>query len=303
MRNSKQRGFAIVLVVALIVMCIAWNGERRDRKRLESDTEVLRQQLQELQYSVNNLSNQLQLQQSAETYGDIAYGKLHPENGTMEVRFFVYPGNEDRAMTATVTYGGEMVELTRTQGYYEGVVEYPLEGKAVDVYARVYSANGEEQLEIGTICPENWWTTHVKGMFNGYQMSGNGRITMAGELDYLLDVPEELTEARFVAGDKEWELAAEESGRTEVQFSISYESETAYLEMIGQSGTTYRLYLPLYVYVYESEIKEWSEEDEAWKEEPKDTFDQGGYLLIVTPDGSSYKLLADMWLVNLLAEQ
>lgn len=248
---KKNTGIKIILVI-LIITCIAQ----------ASEISMLNEEIDNFSSKMNNMDGELneqkilieELIEQKESNMNVSYKILKPdwETGTMKVEFSVNPINVFDNTKVFVNNEKTNIELTKKEDNYIGTVEYPIDSNMYQTTVHIYDGNFERESKIIDISgAEDWKNEFSKCEFEGYSWYGNGLLTVAGTMDYSLNIDEKVLSSKLVFGDKVEELEPGLKGRIDINESqyvgISDSEETLliekiYIEINTDVGNVYKIY-------------------------------------------------------------
>ena len=160
-----------------------------------------------------------------------------------------------------------------------------------DTYVYQYEGDMEKTSEALEVISAGLLFSEYAGCsFNGFSSYGNGRLTLAGDVTYGLNLEENFKAVRLVVGDKSKEL--EKSVKGEVALNISQEvkllgdGEDAqireiYVEYVTENDVTYRIY----PYIFSGSSYQVGDSKEGCY------VTQESWLTITKEDGTAYEMI------------
>lgn len=299
---KKNTGIKIILVI-LIITCIAQ----------ASEISTLNEEIDNFSSKMNNMDRELneqkilieELIKQKESKMNVSYKILKPdwETGTMKVEFSVNPLNVFDNTKVFVNNEKANTELTKNEDNYIGTVEYPIDSNIYQTTVHIYDGNFERESKIIDISgAEDWKNEFSKCEFEGYSCYGNGLLTMAGTMDYLLNIDDKVLSSKLVFCDKVEELEPLLNGRIDINESqyvgVSETEETLliekiYIEINTEEGNVYKIY----PYICEGSeyniIDSFDEESEGQlnlKGGMSYYVEQNDMIKVSTEDGKEYKM-------------
>ena len=277
---------SVVISVFLMYSIIDLRTEierlRIDKDRLNAEIYDLKDQLSDLEYLNSNTS-------SMEYFYE--YTGMDLEKGVMNVKFTIQLFDATENTRLVVSNGSDDFELTAFSGTYTGNVEIPINAKSFDIMLERYEGDllkGSELidcLDSGVIISDR-----VDCWFEGLASYGNNRLTLAGNITYGINIQDSIVNAKFVFADEEIALSKNVKESFEINMSHEVEAdaegryETAYVEILTESGVIYRLYPEVYAYAnYQVNVDEF--------EDIVVNADQEGRLVVVAPNGTEYEMI------------
>lgn len=299
---KKNTGIKIILVI-LIITCISQ----------ASDISMLNEEVDSLRAKTNRMDRELNEQkiliddliEEKESNMNVLYKILKPdwEKGIMKVEFSVNPINVFDNTKVFVNNEKENTELTKNEDNYIGTVEYPIDSNMYQTTVHIYDGNFERESKIIDISgAEDWKNEFSKCEFEGYSCYGNGLLTMAGTMDYSLNVDEKVLSSKLVFCDKVEELEPVLNGIIDINESeyvgISDSEETLliekiYIEINTEEGNVYKIY-PHICEGYEYNIMDSFNEEYEYELDLKSGMsyyvEQHNMMKVSTEDGKAYKI-------------
>ena len=299
---KKNIGIKIILVF-LIITCIAQ----------ASEISTLNEEIDNFSSKMNNMDRELneqkilieELIEQKESNMNVSYKILKPdwETGTMKVEFSVNPINVFDNTKVFVNNEKTNLELTKKEDNYIGTVEYPIDSNMYQTTVHIYDGNFERESKIIDISgAEDWKNEFSKCEFEGYSWYGNGLLTVAGTMDYSLNIDEKVLSSKLVFCDKVEELEPGLNGRIDINESqyvgVSETEETLliekiYIEINTDAGNVYKVY----PYVFEGaeyNIIDSFDEESEYEVDLKGGMsyyvEQHDMMKVSTEDGKEYKI-------------
>ena len=299
---KKNTGIKIILVI-LIIVCMAQGSE----------ISTLNEKIDNFSSKLNNMDREFneqkilieELIEQKESSMNVSYKILKPdwETGTMKVEFSVNPINVFDNTKVFVNNEKANTELTKNEDNYIGTVEYPIDSNMYQTTVHIYDGNFERESKIIDISGAvDWKNEFGKCEFEGYSWYGNGLLTMAGAIDYSLNIDEKVLSSKLVFCDKVEELEPGLNGRIDINESqyvgVSETEETLliekiYIEINTDAGNVYKVY----PYVFEGaeyniidSFDEESEYEVDLKGDMSYYVEQHDMMKVSTEDGKEYKI-------------
>lgn len=248
---KKNTGIKIILVI-LIITCMAQASEistlNEEIDNFGSKMDNMNRELNEQKILIDELIEQ------KESNIDVSYKILKPdwERGVMEVEFSVNPINVSDNTKFFVSNENVNAELTKNDDNFIGILEYPIDSLMYQTTVHIYDGDFERESKIIDISGAmDWKNEFSKCQFEGYSWYGNGLLTMAGTIDYSLNIDEKAVNTKLVFGDKSEELEPGLNGRIDInesQYVGISDSEEAlliekiYIEINTDAGNVYKIY-------------------------------------------------------------
>ncbi|MBE5921423.1 MAG: hypothetical protein E7269_01520 [Lachnospiraceae bacterium] len=286
-KNTGIKFILVVLVIVCVIQAFHLSSLTSQMEDLNNQLSEVNRKLQDHQYQINDLWEE------EKSLFDASYQviSVHWDAGTVQVEFEVEPIIVSEHTRVLVNNQIATTELERQGNSFVGLVEYPInqEDYATEIY--LYEGDYEETWEtIDWIGAATWASAHAFCGFDGFSAYGNGKITVAGTVKYLLDTEEKVTSARWVVGENVTELDANKEGSISINASEfvgesstdeDLEIESVYVELLTESGVTYRLYPEIFAGAnYQiDEVEQYSE-----------YVYQPNMLGVILADGTEYKM-------------
>ena len=215
----NNNGIKVMLVI-LIVICLF---QGCGLASMTEDIEDMRNCISQMEGDIQSLSNRIQnFEAEVEQEGilmDWAYGieKVDWEAGNIHVACQVTLRESGENTRVIIENGNGTYELARSGGNYTGTVVYPIDNNGYETVVYQYSGDvlieseNADYLSAGSLLCK-----YVLCEFYGMSSYGNGKLTLAGEMEYYINLEENVTVAKLVCVDEEIELKNYEQGRHEI---------------------------------------------------------------------------------------
>lgn len=299
---KKNTGIKIILVI-LIITCVAQ----------ASEISILNEEIDNFSSKMNNMDRELneqkilidELIEQKESNMNVSYKILKPdwETGTMKVEFSVNPINVFDNTKVFVNNEKVNTELKKNEDNYIGTIEYPIDSNMYQTTVHIYDGNFQRESKIIDISGAvDWKNEFSKCEFEGYSWYGNGMLTMAGAIDYSLNIDEKAVSAKLVFCDKSEELEPGLDGRIDINESqyvgVSGTEETLlieefYIEITTDVGNVYKIYPYIFEGAEYNIIDSFDEESEYevnLKGGMSYYVQQYDMIKVSTKDGKEYKI-------------
>ncbi|MGN1157826.1 MAG: hypothetical protein ACI4TK_16745 [Agathobacter sp.] len=257
---NKNSGIKIGIVILVIICLFQGCGIAS----LSDTLETLNVQMEQMNFRIDNLERQMkELEELIDKNGigmDVSYNikEIDWENGKIIVDFSINLFDVMETTGIAVSNGKNIYEFTGAGGKYVGSVEYPIDSNSYET--SVYQYNGDiltaketiDWIGAGSLMRED-----ALCEFKGLASYGNGRLTVAGTVDYGMNIQENIIAANLIFCDEKTQLNPYLKGSTEINFSKGVETlkedriedtQQLYVEITTESGLIYRLYPSIYAY-------------------------------------------------------
>ncbi len=298
----KNSGLKLIIVI-LVVVCLFQGGKIMV---LTSDIDFMLSEISDLQNYIYRLEDRIEdLEQSAESEGmqievDFGLDSVDWEEGVLNVEFSVSLADVNENTVVTINNKKETVILTKSNGQFVGKIAYPLDNETYETI--VYKYNGDSLVDSETIDwfgAQNLMAKYIMCEFSGFAAYGNGKLTLAGDVDYVINVSEKVTSAELVFEDERVKISDYNSGRVAINSSKNVD-ETAdkdgnidinslYLQVDTESGIVFRAYPEIYART-NYEVIEDEDMDGIDVEYIEEDVYQNMLLEVITPSGKNYKI-------------
>ena len=301
----KDNKLTQVILIILVIICVF---QGCSMSSLSSQIDEMNNQLNDIKSDISYLQYRLEdveenVTSTDSIQVDVSYeiSEVDWNTGVVKVDFSVNAVSVSENTRILVGNGYNTYELTKQGNLFRGTVEYPM--KADEYETIVYQYEGETEkgyesegwLSAGTLLSE-----YMGCVFYGFSSYGNGKLTLAGVLEYELLTDENIKSVQLVTGEKIIELENSKKASIEVNssepvtaFINSSTSEVRhiYVKIIAESGITYELYPNIYAgadyQVYEESSMEYAEKDQA----ESGYINQDNWFVITLPDGTKYETI------------
>lgn len=300
MNNNGMKVLLVILIVICFFQGCGFVKMAEDIDYLHSDISNLENMLNRLEWRIrevesNEDNNDLQM--------DVSYGidSVDWENGVINVEFTVSLNSVTENTSVSIGNGNNTAALTKSGNQFVGIVSYPINDENYETILYKYNGASLEASEsIEWINEGNLMEKYILCQFDGLSSYGNGKLTLAGTVDYTINVPEQIAGAKLIAGDEIIELGTLQQGRNDINVSKEInmavdesgrvDVKELYLEVTTEEGIIYRAYPEIYAYEnYKVNVN--LEDDENYFEEVvvPDAY-QNCLLEVVTPQGKTYSI-------------
>lgn len=304
--NNNNSGIKIALVI-LVILCLFQgcgiasmndNLENLDEQMMQmnSDIQDLKARIRELEDVVAH--NGIQM--------DVSYKmkEIDWENGNINVEFSIDLFDVTENTRLVINNEKGTYELTKSGSRFVGNVEYPIDANQYETI--VYQYNGdllESSETIDWIGAGSLMSEHIVCEFDGLASYGNGRLTLAGEVVYGVDISDTITAAKLVFRDEEIELRTHVKNVVEINFSKAVENPAEekngnrqiYVEIKTESGVIYRIYPNIFAYAFYQVNPDEECEEDIHQVNPDEECEvavyQENWLIVTVPDGKTYEML------------
>lgn len=295
MNNS---GIKVMLVI-LIIVCVFQGCMVAS---LTSGVEELRDDIASLEQSVDRLKWQIEdlEEQEAENgiLKDVSYGVegVDWEEGKIYVNFTISLAGVTDNTVATINNELETVTLSKSGGQFVGTIGYPIDNGYYETKLCQYDGDSLVASEIiYWLDAQSLLAKYILCDFSGFASYGNERLTLAGEVNYTINVEDKVTQAKLVFEDEETTLSDYSYGTVEINSSktingVVTDSRTdinsLYLEVITESGVILRVYPEIYI----STNHKVDTDVEVNTEMISPDASQECVLEVITPSGKTYRI-------------
>lgn len=265
--NKGMKTLLAILVIACIVLTLCVSSLNADKEELEYQIDELNTRLTRLIHQVNELDAQLSgaLQginnpgYSEESVMNVSYSisEIDWKNEIMKVDFVITPLKVSDSTRALIDNEKEIHELTRQGHSFVGTVNYPVDDVQYGTMAYLYEGDYENaSQQIDWIGAYNGVAKIAQCEFDGFSAYGNDRLTLSGNLNYALNINEEIRDMQLVFGEEV--TAVEKNARGSIDVDASelvdctgyndsyHEINMFYLKIVTESGITYQIYPDIY---------------------------------------------------------
>lgn len=291
----NNNAFKVMLVILIVICLFQGCGIANMTEQLEG----LEEYIDNLESDIKSLENRIvNLEAGLEQDNmimDVSYGieGLDWENGKINVEFVIHLREAYENSKLVIGNGYGTYEFTRSGNQFVGTVEYPMNSESYETIA--YQYNGDVLVDSEAI---EWigagylMGKYVICEFDGLTSYGNGKLTLAGVIDYYINLEEQVTSAKVVFKDEEIILEDFVQGQQEINWSKEVEAaegkegqiDMKYLclEITTESGMVYR------AYPYLSALENYKVNID---EEYIMTAYQENALVVTTPAGATYEMI------------
>lgn len=305
--NNRKVNVALVI---LAILCVYQMFRISDLSNENTDLShiivTLQNRVNSLAYDVDEVNDkisQLDEETLKPTKKNYSVAGMDYEKGIIDVKIDVNVLNGQNVNKVIVSDENNDVTLDKEGNKYTGIIQYPMSEREMETVVYLYEDDNQIAGENMIIYLDEMMSNYCSAEFDGYNVLGNNRITLAGTIDYNLNTEENIIEAKLVCGDKIIDIANKKKNIVKVECSfdveeyiLDYDSEdeeqednqnaqmAVYILLKTESGNEIKISPSLDCYgSYKSVIGKESDEEDSYV-----SFVQKSQTMITTKNGEKY---------------
>lgn len=292
MNNSGMKVLLVILVVVCLFQGCTLASMSDEIDNLNVSLENANSNINRLEWRIDDLESMMDANRLV---ADITYGvgKVDWEQGVVNIDVSITVNDVAVGTAYSIGNGYGTWELARNGSQVTGTIALPLNNQS---YATTLYQYNEGVMtsseEIDWLGASDFMAKYVLCEFDGMSSYGNGKLTLAGTVEYTINAGETVTNAKLVFGDEELELQNLFYGASEINWSQAVDAipdeyyndnvKVLYLEVTTDAGMVFRAYPEIYANV--------SNKVNVGEESISGAYQQSR-LEIVTPAGATYDII------------
>lgn len=247
-KNTGTNIMVAILIIVCIIQACAISSLEDTIEDFESRMDNVERRVRENENYIYDLLNENEKQDLA----DYEFGIKNVDliTGQVEFEFTITPYNFTENTQIKVSNSIKEVTLTKSGNSFVGSLSYPMNDETYETKYYIYEGNMEKGSRLIDWLGSGLWADKCTyADFEGTTIMGNNKLTLAGNINYYINVDDEIVSSKLVFLDNEIQLGDKFQGNVKINFSESIKGlvkeeyfKELYIEFIMESGYVYRVY-------------------------------------------------------------